>query len=212
MEQEGYVFMSVARRLKRPGIPKTPPKEIDDRDLIALIRESQFWGRHCKRNYGLLLFLADTGVRVGGLVSLRVGDLDLLHGEAMVCEKGGKYRSVFFGRRTASALLAWFVERGRDPGSVFGLTAQGVRMVLRRLKKAAGVTGRVNPHSFRHAFAKRSIVAGADISFVSAMMGHSDIKVTKDAYLIFRTEELRVAHAKYSSIDAGSNSIGEVSV
>ena len=200
-EDESLVKISPAYRLKKNKLPKSQPREIDERDLLALLRVSKTWGRHCKRNYALLMFLADTGVRVGGLVGLRVSALDLKKRQATVIEKGSKARVVFFGAKTALALKTWFLCRGLPGDSVFGLTADGVRVTLRHLKLAAGVKGRVNPHSFRHAFAKRTIVNGGDVAVLSALMGHSDIKVTRDSYLIFRTAELQKQYGKYSGLD-----------
>lgn len=202
MEQEGYTVGNVARRLKRTGISRGVPKEIDERDMLKLIAASKTWGRHCKRNYALLLFLADTGVRVAGLCGLRVEDVDLSRKQARVIEKGCKSRVVFFGKATTEALTVWLYDRPGDLSTVFGLVPQGVRMVLRHLAKFAGVTGRVNPHSWRHAFAKRTMMQGGDVAFLSALLGHSSIAVTRDAYLIFRTEELQVEHSRHSMIDA----------
>lgn len=209
LEEEGQITtaQNVALRLKKPKLPKHPPKEIAESDLMALIRAARSWGRHRSRNYAMILFLAETGVRVAGLVNLRVSDVDLKRGQAIVTEKGDKSRVVFFGKETRSALTSWLSDRPQDTDYIFvgergRLTVSGVRMVLRHLAKFAGVLGRVNPHSFRHAFAKRTTVRGGDLAFLSALMGHSDIKVTRDAYLIFRTQELQNAHAQYSSLDS----------
>lgn len=208
LEEEGHITtaQNVALRLKKPKIPKHPPKEIDPSDLMALLRASRSWGRYPKRNYAMILFLAETGIRVAGLVNLRVSDVDLKLGQAMVTEKGNKSRPVFFGKETRGALAAWLSERPADTDYVFvgergHITPYAVRLVLRRLAKFAGVQGRVNPHAFRHAFAKRTTVRGGDLSFLSALMGHSDVKVTRDAYLIFRTKELQDAHGRFSSLD-----------
>lgn len=208
LEEEGYITtaQNIALRLKKPKIPKQLPKEIDASDLMVLLRVSRSWGRYPKRNYAMILFLAETGIRVAGLVNLRVSDVDLKHGQAMVTEKGNKSRAVFFGKATRGALAAWLAERPNDTDYVWVgergcLSVYGVRLVLRRLAKVAGVTGRTNPHAFRHAFAKRTTIRGGDLALLSALMGHSDIKVTRDAYLIFRTKELQDAHGCYSSLD-----------
>lgn len=207
LEDEKIITHNFAYRLKKPKMPKQPPKEIAESDLLALLKAAKVWGKHRARNYAMILFLAETGVRVAGLVNLRIGDVDLKQGQAIVTEKGNKSRIVFFGKETRKALSAWLAERPDDTEYVFvgecgRLTAYGVRMTLRHLKKFAGIKGRVNPHSFRHFFAKRTIVQGGDVSLLSALMGHSDIRVTRDAYLIFKTEELQGAHQRYTSLDA----------
>jgi integrase/recombinase XerD len=62
------------------------------------------------------------------------------------------------------------------------LTNSGLNQLLRRLAGKAEITGRFNPHSFRHAFGIEMILAGADSAIVSKIMGHSSIKVTVDTY------------------------------
>lgn len=206
LEDEKIITLNIAYRLKKPEMPKQPPKEIAESDLLALLNASKVWGKHRARNYAMILFLAETGVRVAGLVNLRLGDVDLKRGQAVVTEKGNKSRVVFFGKETRKALSAWLAERSDDAEYLFvgdcgRLTAYGVRMTLRHLKRFAGIEGRVNPHSFRHFFAKRMIMQGGDVSLLSALMGHSDIKVTRDAYLIFKTDELQGAHNRFASLD-----------
>jgi integrase/recombinase XerD len=209
LEQNDYITtaQNVAIRLKKPKLPKQAPKEILEMDMISLIEAAKSYGRYSKRNYAMILFLADTGCRVGGLASLRLADLDLSRGQAMVIEKGSKSRIVFFGQETKDALTAWLAERPQDIDTGFlfvsergRLTTYGVRMVLKRLKKIAGVGGFVNPHSFRHAFAKRAINHGISDSSLANLMGHTNIKTTHDAYLIYRTQELQDAHRRYSSL------------
>jgi integrase len=56
-----------------------------------------------------------------------------------------------------------------------------IRQILRRRCERAGVRN-LNAHSFRHAFATELLNAGADLSAVSAIMGHSSTKVTEAIY------------------------------
>jgi site-specific recombinase XerD len=155
----------------------------------------------------VLLFLADTGCRVGGLVGLHLGDLDLGDRSALVTEKGGKSRYVFFLDPTRAALAAWLAVRPQGSDYVFvgqrgPLTVFGVNQLLTRLKHAAGVTGPVNPHAFRHGFAKRYLANGGDLASLSDLMGHTDVGVTKGSYAIFLTEELRRKHDQHVTLDA----------
>lgn len=208
LESERYITtgQNAALRLKKPKIPRQAPKEIAESDILILLDVSLRWGRYPIRNHAMILFLAETGVRVGGLVGLRVGDIDLEKGRAVVIEKGNKSRPVYFGQECKDALGAWLARRPQDTEYVFvgdrgHLRTDGVRLILKHLQKFAGIKGRVNPHSFRHAFAKRMSVHGGDVAFLSALMGHSDIKVTRDSYLIYFDRELQEAHRRYASLD-----------
>lgn len=155
-----------------------------------------------------MLFLLDTGCRVGGLCGLKVSDLDFEHLRASLFEKGEKARMALFGEKTAEALAAWM--NGRpfpDAKPVFTsmreprpMTPNSVIQLMKRYKKRGGLTGRINPHAFRHAFAREYILNGGDLASVSEMMGHTQITVTKQFYAVFQAEELREKHDKFSPV------------
>lgn len=159
---------------------------------------------HQARRLAVTLFLADTGARAGGVCSLTWERLDLARQEAVVIEKGrggGAARPVFFGAATAAALAAWEEVSQREYGaSVFGLSQAGLTKLLDRLAAAAGVEGAVNPHAWRHGFAKWTLLRGGDLATVSQLMGHSSIRVTADHYARFATSELKKAHGRLSPV------------
>jgi len=81
-----------------------------------------------------------------------------------------------------------------------GMNPNSVIQMLRRLKKKAGVQGRVNPHAFRHAFAREYILNGGDLASASQFLGHTQIAVTKMYYAVFLAEELRDKHSEFSPV------------
>lgn len=200
----------VAVRVKLPKAVQVQPKAIDpatfDKLLDAAAISGDAWAR--SRNVAFLYLLRDTGARVSGLLTARVSDLDLQQSTLQVTEKGGKMRPVFFNETTRGALRRWLEVRsslrvGSDAlfisryGGAFKYS--GARWLLCRLAKAAGVEGeRFNAHSFRHAFARDSLRAGADLSEVSQMMGHSSIVVTADSYARWLPNELQDVHRRTS--------------
>lgn len=80
------------------------------------------------------------------------------------------------------------------------LDEDGLGEVLRRLKKVAGITGRVNPHSFRHAFAREWLRNGGDLSTLSSMLGHAIPAVTARFYAVFTDFELGEFHERFSPL------------
>jgi integrase/recombinase XerD len=80
------------------------------------------------------------------------------------------------------------------------LKTSGVNQILKRLARRAGITGRFNPHSFRHAFAKQYLMDGGDLATLSDLLGHSDVQVTKSSYSVFITDELARKHAEHSPV------------
>jgi len=220
LHKEGHMSTCIVSNLKRPRLPKLAPKAASLSDIQALLRVA-VEGRKsvllAKRDLAIIMFLADTGCRVGGLVNLRLSDLDLEGRSALVTEKGSKSRYVFFSVQTQRALSDYLSVRARacSPhpqgaeasraateyvfvGERGRLSVFGVNQMLSKLKRRAGVGGRVNPHSFRHFFAKNYLLNGGDLASLSDLMGHSDVVVTKSSYSIFLREELQRKHDAFA--------------
>ena len=162
------------------------------------------------RNTVIILLMTDAGIRLNELLSLTVDDIDLQRRVALLNGKGAEFRPVVFGITTAEALKQYLFLRSKyarcdrlfiNTRDFTALGTSAVHSMLNRLKKKAGVTGRVNPHSFRHAFAREYLKNGGDVSILSTLMGHSDVNTTRNFYAVFKTDELADLHLKYSPID-----------
>ncbi|MSP23395.1 MAG: DUF3387 domain-containing protein [Dehalococcoidia bacterium] len=125
--------------VKRPQLIKPPfaPEEVQR--LLDGQERSTAGG---SRNYALILFLLDTGVRASECIALELADIDWERSRAFVRHgKGEKQRWVGFGARTADVLREYFVQfRGEAPGAFFltstgrPMTAAGtLEVLLRRL-------------------------------------------------------------------------------
>lgn len=209
LQEEELIAVNPARRIKVPKVPRDEPKAYALEDLQRLLEATAGDDPASLRNRAIILFLADTGCRVAGLAGLRVVDLDMAGQIAKITEKGSKTRKVPFSQPTKAALAAWLaVHPGDTPYVCAGaarssrdhLSAEGIRQMLRRLARTAGATGPVNPHSFRHGFAREYLLSGGDLATLADLMGHSDVQVTWKSYAIFRTSELQAKHDKHSPI------------
>ena len=80
------------------------------------------------------------------------------------------------------------------------LTPNSVLQAIRRRAKRAGVSGPVNPHAFRHSFARLFLLDGEDLGTLSELMGHESVEVTKDYYAIFTVRELQEIHRRHSPV------------
>lgn len=141
-----------------------------------------------------------TGARLGGVASLTLDRLDIHQRQAVLLEKGGRVRAVPFTWATARLLYQWLHYRQVTGDLVFGLTTDGIYQVLKRLKKKAGVRGKVNPHAFRHNFARAYLQNGGDLVSLARLMGHEDIQTTVDYYAVFDRSELAEMHERYSPL------------
>lgn len=211
LTQEEILTENPAKRLKLPKLPQKEPKALSQAALAQLLAVTDGDSIIQRRDRALLLVLADTGCRVGGLAHLRVQDVDLDAQMALVTEKGEKTRPVYFMPMTGDALRRWlevrpavdvdwlFVNLG--PKQVYPqLTEDAVGEALRRLKKAANVAEPVTPHRFRHAFAREYLRNGGDLATLSRLLGHSSVEVTARYYAVFTPSELQDFHAKFSPV------------
>jgi integrase/recombinase XerD len=115
---------------------------------------------------------------------------------------------VVYTTYTQQALQKWLGLHGSLSPYIFismendqePLTESGLNQLLIRLKKRANVEGRVNPHSFRHNFAREYLRNGGDLVTLARLLGHKDIKTTADYYAIFAPDELAELHEKFSPL------------
>lgn len=189
--------------------PAADPKAVDQLTVEKLLKAAEETGEDWERvrNTALIYTLRDTGCRAGCLAQLDIDSLDLENGIATAPDKGDQLNWLWFNPPTVEAIREWL--RWRDQlqpkdyrlftgAKGYGLTRQGISRVLSRLAAAAGVTGRHNPHAFRHAFARDAILAGADLGQVSQMMNHRGIVVTDKYYGRWKKKELKKFHGRFS--------------
>ncbi|HEX5542162.1 MAG TPA: tyrosine recombinase XerC [Micromonospora sp.] len=156
------------------------------------------------RDRALLELLYATGVRIGELCGLNLGDVNRDRRVIRVLGKGGKERMVPFGIPAAAAVDDW-LHRGRPslagPASEEALLlgARGGRLqptVARRLvsgyARAANLP-HTSPHGLRHSAATHLLEGGADLRAVQELLGHASLSSTQ-IYTHVSVERLRAAY------------------
>ena len=128
------------------------------------------------------------GLRVSELTGLRVLDLKLDAGSAVVRGKGDKERIVPLAASAIAVLNSYLnlarpvlLKRGQS-ANVF--LSQGGKNITRtrvwQVVKAASAGGRhTSPHMLRHSCATHMVEGGADLRSVQTMLGHADISTTQ---------------------------------
>lgn len=206
---EGAIDRNVARDVPLVKLPQQAPKALTDDDLDRLLDRLP---HEDVRDRAIILFLADTGCRVGGLCSLTLSAVDLDDRCATVMEKGRRGRRVYYTETTAQALSLYLAVRPVGSSDALflsksgtALTTNGVRLMLERVGKRAGVKGRCNAHSFRHAFARSFLRNGGNLAALGRILGHAPgSTVTARYYAVWDDRELQEYHERYSPL-AGSN-------
>ena len=140
------------------------------------------------RNRAITELLFSSGLRVGELISLNLGDISFDMREVRVVGKGDKERVVPVGRVALEAIERYLAVRSyfkpRDNALFVNRlgTRLNVRTVQTFIKEAAkntGLTGTVTPHKLRHSFATELLNHGADLRLVQEMLGHSNLGTTQ---------------------------------
>lgn len=207
---EGLLDANPAARLKNPVPSRRAPKAASMDDLRSILVATAGDDPVKRRDRALVLFLIDTGCRAGGVCGLTLEDIDLDQRTARVTEKGERTRDLPLSPATVAAIAAWLEVRPAGSQWVWltlgkrtkrvQLDEDGLGEVLRRLKKVAGITGPVNPHSFRHAFAREWLRNGGDLATLAGMLGHADPAVTARFYAVFTDFELGEFHERFSPL------------
>lgn len=205
LTEEGITDRNIALDVPLVRLPPQPPKALADDDLIRLLEQLP---AESVRDRAIILFLVDTGCRVGGLCSLTLSTLDLPNRCATVIEKGQRGRRVYFTEMTAEMLALYRSARpdvGTDALFVTNvgkpLQPNGIRMILQRVGKRAGVKGRINAHSFRHAFARSFLRNGGNLAALGRLLGHTPgSPVTARYYAVWDDRELQEFHERYSPL------------
>ena len=224
--REGTIAANPAQGIPTPRLPKTLPRHLRPGEVEALLeapggadperdgddaeREAAGGGDAnaagdgvaplaaalIRRDRAILELLYATGVRVGELVGLDWGAIDLPGRVLRVFGKGGKERMVPFGRPAAAALRRWLevweavraaagAAAGDREEPVFlnhrggRLTDRSVRRIIDRWIEHTALARGVHPHTLRHTFATHLLESGADLRAIQELLGHASLSTTQ---------------------------------
>lgn len=186
------IFIDPAETIKEPK---------KDRRIIAAPTAEQINTILEQPNLATLLGIRDrtimevfysTGIRKAELCNLTIYDADLTGRMLRINQgKGQKDRVVPLGKHAVRFLREYiakvrphYTKKHPANRSLFvnksgqRLRRQAVAVMVRQYAHKAGMSGRVGPHMFRHAFATVLVKNGADIVAVQKMLGHVDLRTT----------------------------------
>ena len=199
LEAEDYIIKSPIRRIHkiRTG---SKVKETLSEECIEKLRDSCL---HI-RDLAMIDLLYSTGIRVGELVNLNIGDINFEERECIVYGKGNKQRRVYFDAKAKVHLKRYLEERNDYNEALFvtldspfeRLKISGVEIRLRKLGRLALLDQRVHPHKFRRSMATRAIDKGMPIEQVQKLLGHQQIDTTMH-YAMVNQSNVKISHRKF---------------
>ncbi len=161
-------------------------------DIVKAMPHSDYeklldYAKWTLRYYVLVLFIGDTGCRIGGVAALTWDDVSLDEKKALVTEKGKPPRPVFFGSECHKALIRWRLQHsGRDGNYVFHPhgrknSTPAYSNLFGRICQRAGLK-HWGPHSLRHRLGHSLAKDKIAPSIVSQLLGHSSVITTLEYY------------------------------
>ena len=180
------------------------------------------------RNAALLHMLFSTGARISELLALDTADVydddGMIAARVEVVGKGGRRRAVFVRSHAQRALgryllarrgafpqaLALFISHGpRGAGgrlnrvaawSIVTFAAQRLAAELEAegRRREAALLRATSPHTFRHFVATWLLNEGAQLSEVSALLGHANTRITEQYYARHTDDRLQEMHDQFA--------------
>lgn len=182
------------------------PAILTQEDFIKLVEVCGTTKFKSIRNAAMLCLLADTGIRVGELVKLKVGNVSKEENRFMLSVTGSitgstktyRQRTIPFCELKEREIIAehwsaywsaikydkcWGTEDPlfqRGPQGGFGeggeTSISTVQALMRRLTRDAGIEKNITPHSFRHFYATYCVANDMRLETLKGRLGHSNME------------------------------------
>ena len=177
--------------INNPKLPKKLPDVLSEKEISLIINAIQKSSQFYQRDKAIIEMLYSCGIRVTELCNLEMSNLFIDEDLIRVMGKGNKERLLPLGIRSRR-YLDDYIKHSRNShikksGSSFvfvsrngnQLTRAMINIILNKWTQASGLKKSVSPHKLRHSFATHLLEGGADLRFVQALLGHSDISTTQ---------------------------------
>jgi integrase/recombinase XerD len=191
LRREEVIAHDPTADLRAPRKGQKLPQVLTRGEVATLLGSPRGTAPAALRDRALLELMYACGLRASEAIDLQVQDVDLDTGVLRARGKGAKERLVPVGREAIAAVRA-YLDRGRpkfvgngQERHLFvnqrgdGLTRQGLYKIVQRHARAAGLDGKMSPHTLRHTFATHLLAGGCDLRSLQEMLGHADIATTQ---------------------------------
>ena len=177
--------------INNPKLPKKLPDVLSEKEISLIIDSIDESSQFYERDKAIIEMLYSCGIRVSEICNLEMSNLFIKDELIRVMGKGNKERLLPLGSRSRIYLDNYllssrlgFIKKTKS-SFVFvsrngnQLTRAMVNIILNKWVDISGLRKSVSPHKLRHSFATHLLEGGADLRFVQALLGHSDISTTQ---------------------------------
>jgi integrase/recombinase XerC len=138
------------------------------------------------RDYAILQVFLQTGIRVSELAGLTLEDIDFIKPAITVRGKGSVEREIELEKRGMQALKNYLAVRPESLSPILFLnykgepiSDRGIRKMVVKYRKNAGITKRASCHSLRHTFATYKAQKGVSAYQLQQWLGHANLNTTQ---------------------------------
>ncbi len=174
-----------AETVKGPIREEKDPEVLYRNEYKALLFEAS----QSPRDYTMLQVFLQTGIRVGELVRLEVGDVDLENKNLTVRQgKGRKDRTIPLEDQATKALKNYLYYRRSqlvlDEETLFlakngtSLDVRTVRYTVHKYINKAGIRKKASVHTLRHTFGSHKVDKGMSLPDLQKLLGHKKMETT----------------------------------
>src|SRR5919197_305448 len=167
---------------------ETPKREKNTRQVLRADEYTKMLslaGAH-PRDYAVLQVFLQTGIRVSELASLRIEDIDFIQPAITVRGKGNQEREIALEKKGVHALKSYLAIRPDSLSTRVFLNYQGepisergIRKLVVKYRKAAGITKKASCHTLRLTIATYNAEKGVSPFQLQQWLGHANLNTTQ---------------------------------
>lgn len=198
-----FITKNPVENVPKKKVPKKPIDFLQGVEVEELRAACDQDTKKGKRERAVMEFLLSTGARVGEVPDIKIEDVDFQTGELLIYgHKDREYRTVYLNDAARVHIKRYLDSRNDDSPYLFvslkkpavPIHESAYRDLLQDIRARAELRRRVYPHLMRKTMASSLRQHGANLEDIADILGHANIKVTRDYYAAQTPGQLRQVH------------------